>query len=254
MNYTIIYENLIKNAVDRKLDCYVETHHIIPRCMNGDDNKLNLVELTAREHFIAHMLLCKIYPENSKLKFALWAMVNLPKKGNSRYKVSSRTYEQLKLQHSELLSKLFKGRNKGLSYEQIYGNEVALKLKEYKSLQMSGDKHPLYNVTGSSHPKFGHYQTDKWKEEQSIRMSGENNGMYGKTHSDEYKLRKSVEQKGEGNSFYGKTHSDETRKRLHEVAVNRKKYNCKFCNKEVTMMNLIRWHNDNCKHKKTSLG
>lgn len=40
---------------------YYEKHHIIPRCIGGSDNELNLVLLTAREHFLAHYLLCKIY-------------------------------------------------------------------------------------------------------------------------------------------------------------------------------------------------
>jgi len=62
MDYKLHYEKLIERAKNRKLDCYKEVHHIIPRCLKGDDSKENLVELTAREHFIAHLLLIKIYP------------------------------------------------------------------------------------------------------------------------------------------------------------------------------------------------
>lgn len=40
---------------------YVERHHIIPRCMGGSNDRDNLVALTAREHFLAHMLLGKIH-------------------------------------------------------------------------------------------------------------------------------------------------------------------------------------------------
>jgi hypothetical protein len=71
MNYQKIYDQIIKQAKTRKLDGYKEKHHIIPKCIGGLDTKENLVELTAREHFICHRLLCKIYPDNLKLKYAL---------------------------------------------------------------------------------------------------------------------------------------------------------------------------------------
>lgn len=61
MNYELIYKNL----VDKRIACppsgYSEKHHIVPRCIGGDDSKSNIVILTAREHFIAHSLLYKIY-------------------------------------------------------------------------------------------------------------------------------------------------------------------------------------------------
>ena len=53
---------------------YVEKHHIIPRCMFGTDKASNLVLLTPDEHFVAHQLLVKIYPEVDKLIFALVVM------------------------------------------------------------------------------------------------------------------------------------------------------------------------------------
>ena len=74
MNYQEHYDRLISRARGRKLDCYTESHHIIPRCMNGTDDKNNLVELTAREHFIAHILLVKIYPKSYGLIKAVQMM------------------------------------------------------------------------------------------------------------------------------------------------------------------------------------
>ena len=69
MNYSSIYDKLIERAKGRALseNEYYEKHHIIPRCMDGKDEDDNLVNLTAREHYIAHLLLCKIYPNNLKL-------------------------------------------------------------------------------------------------------------------------------------------------------------------------------------------
>ena len=62
MEYTRIYNQLIERAQNRTLEGYVEKHHIIPKCLGGSNNKENLVELTAREHFLCHKLLTKIYP------------------------------------------------------------------------------------------------------------------------------------------------------------------------------------------------
>lgn len=70
MNYSHHYNQLIKNANKRNTDVYTESHHIIPRCMGGSDEKTNLVNLTPEEHYVAHQLLIKIYPENRKLIYA----------------------------------------------------------------------------------------------------------------------------------------------------------------------------------------
>lgn len=62
MNYKLHYDLLISKAESRLLEeQYYEIHHIIPRCLGGLDNDDNLIKLTAKEHYIAHMLLAKIY-------------------------------------------------------------------------------------------------------------------------------------------------------------------------------------------------
>jgi len=76
MNYQKIYDNLVlksqfENRKKIKGGVYYENHHIIPRCLNGSDEKENLVLLTAREHFVAHKLLVEIYPKNKSLIYAL---------------------------------------------------------------------------------------------------------------------------------------------------------------------------------------
>lgn len=42
-------------------DVYYEKHHITPKSLGGSNKNENLVFLTGREHFVAHMLLAKIY-------------------------------------------------------------------------------------------------------------------------------------------------------------------------------------------------
>jgi hypothetical protein len=99
MDYQRIYNQIIERAKTRQLDGYKEKHHIVPKCLNGSNNKLNLVELTAREHFLCHKLLCEIHPNNHKLLYALWLMA-IGKQKNKKYevyKVSSREYERVKI-------------------------------------------------------------------------------------------------------------------------------------------------------------
>ena len=61
-------------ALKRKeFNGYSEIHHIIPKSLGGKDSKDNLVKLSAKEHFIAHRLLAKIYPD-SGMVYAIYMM------------------------------------------------------------------------------------------------------------------------------------------------------------------------------------
>lgn len=99
MNYQKLYNQIIERAKTRQLKGYKEKHHILPKCIGGLDIKENLVELTAREHFLCHKLLCEIHPNSQKLLWALWLMA-IGKQKNKKtepYKVNSREYERLKI-------------------------------------------------------------------------------------------------------------------------------------------------------------
>jgi hypothetical protein len=99
MEYAKIYNQIVERAKNRVLEGYKEKHHIIPKCLGGSNDKNNLVELTAREHFLCHMLLCEIYPNNKNLWYALFLMsINKNKKEHQKYKVSSREYERIKFE------------------------------------------------------------------------------------------------------------------------------------------------------------
>ena len=93
MNYKRIYDDIIERAKTRpRFEGYGENHHILPKCMGGTYDKENMVRLTAREHFICHMLLTKIYP-GSKMALALFRMITTKKVD---YKISSRVYELIR--------------------------------------------------------------------------------------------------------------------------------------------------------------
>jgi hypothetical protein len=68
MNYKLVYERLVKRGQERSIiEGYKEVHHIIPKCIGGNDSVDNLVVLTPEEHYVAHQLLVKIYPGNIRL-------------------------------------------------------------------------------------------------------------------------------------------------------------------------------------------
>ena len=137
MNYEKIYNQIIECAQNRKLEGYKEKHHIIPKCLGGLNEKENLVELTAKEHFLCHKLLCEIHPSNPKLMWALWLMAIGKQKSKviEPYKVGSREYERLKMifiKQSKLKKLLMFIKNKYLkqiqkAYVNMIFKEILLK-------------------------------------------------------------------------------------------------------------------------------
>ena len=79
MDYKKHYDLLIKQARLKLVTgdpVYLENHHIIPKCIGGTDEPENLVYLLPEEHYIAHLLLVKIYPNESGLIYAAHMMAN----------------------------------------------------------------------------------------------------------------------------------------------------------------------------------
>lgn len=134
--YTQWYTSITLNAKNRVLLGYKEKHHIIPRSLGGSDNKENLVDLTAREHFICHWLLTKMYTGESKSKM-VYALNGMKRNGKytQRYetKITSRVYENLKKEFAIVHSATMKGRdpwNKGHKEDRL---EVLENIKQSAS-------------------------------------------------------------------------------------------------------------------------
>ena len=96
--YTRIYYQIIDRAKDRELDGYGEKHHIIPKSFGGSNKKENLVNLTAREHFVCHWLLTKMTEGllKGKMIYAVWMLATNNNPHQQREKISSKKYEILK--------------------------------------------------------------------------------------------------------------------------------------------------------------
>jgi len=113
MDYKAIYYKIIENAKKetdnghRQLG-YFEKHHILPKSLGGSNDKNNLVKLTAREHFICHWLLVKMYNkgtiERNKMLCALWRMNNNGAPDQKEHYINSRAYETLRIEFAKMIS------------------------------------------------------------------------------------------------------------------------------------------------------
>ena len=108
MDYNAVYERLIQTARLSPPPGFRERHHIIPKCIGGSNHPDNLVELTARQHFVAHLLLAKV--RGGKLVSAAWRMSSDGRHGNRKYEWLRRL--QANIMHYDMLGNNYsKGMN-----------------------------------------------------------------------------------------------------------------------------------------------
>ena len=189
--YTKLYYKITSNAKQRITNGYTELHHIIPQSMGGSNDKENLVELTAREHFICHWLLIKMTEgeDRSKMLYALNGM-KAENKYQQRYhtKITARVYEKYRIEHAENHSKRMKGRkawNKGVPQTEEH--------KE-KNRQAALQRAPKSEktITKWKESRAGYTHSEETRQKQSLASKGKPKGPM----SEEEKLKRSVTQKG----------------------------------------------------------
>ncbi len=163
MDYLKIYQNIIERARNRKIGGYTEKHHIIPKCIGGDDSKINIVSLTAKEHFLCHLLLCEIYPESNGLKYAAFSMCNWGGGFVERRKISGITYQRLKTEASKIASEKMRGNS-------IWKN----KRHNESSIEKIRDKRSKQIIT------------DETRKKMSDSKRGKRSGRAGKINSDDH--------------------------------------------------------------------
>lgn len=101
--YTRTYYQIIHRAQARKFLTkvqankvlgYTENHHIVPKSLGGTNDKSNLILLTAREHFLCHLLLCRMLSDPAAIIRMNCAVVRFKE---YKSKVGSRVYELMRL-------------------------------------------------------------------------------------------------------------------------------------------------------------
>lgn len=164
--YTIWYYKIINNAKQRILVSGKNKHHIVPRCMGGNNDSSNLVDLTYREHFICHRLLIKIVDSQfkSKMVYAAWQQSRSAKSNGTL--ITSRTFAKLK----EELSQSYTGR-KRIPFSEEWKNNMSESKKGNKNY-MFNKRHTTDSIEKMSANRIG-------------KCVGKDNPFFNKTHSPE---------------------------------------------------------------------
>lgn len=105
MTYKEFIDNILQTR--GRFNCgneYHERHHIIPKCKNGSDDDTNLIDLFAREHFIAHKLLAEENPDDDQLAHAYTLMAFVKDNRQKRYELTPEEYEDARKIYSERFS------------------------------------------------------------------------------------------------------------------------------------------------------
>lgn len=141
-HYVKRYVKFICSLQSQKIEesQYYETHHICPKAKDMfpyyedfSSNKWNSIKLTARQHFIAHWLLYKAYPWSS-MAYVFYNFNNGYKTKSSKrnsYKISSRVYENLRLQFSKNVSEKRKGTV--IVRDIVTGEKFSASIEQYKT-------------------------------------------------------------------------------------------------------------------------
>lgn len=128
---------------------YYESHHIIPRCMGGIEEVL----LTAKEHYICHLLLCRMTTGANKHKMinALIKMAFSKSEGQKRY--TAKSYSLVRKLIAEKNSETMKGVPKSEKAKQnMKGSSGTWKREVKHKERMVGPNNPMYGKMGDLNP------------------------------------------------------------------------------------------------------
>lgn len=182
--YTKWYYNIINatnagNRIKGKGE-YYESHHIIPKSFGGNNSKSNLVLLTAREHYMCHLLLPQMMIEPIKAGKMVYAFVRMKHKCKN-----NKMFDRFRTAYGRLTA----GEN-----NPFYGKKHTAEC----IANMSGEKHHMYNKKhrpdsilkmklakvgkglGENNPMFGTKHPEEWRTNHSAGMSGEKHFNFGK--------------------------------------------------------------------------
>lgn len=218
MNYEKHYNLLIDKSRHRTIEGYKERHHIVPKAFGGSNKKENLVDLYAREHFIAHMLLYKMQTSKRAKHQMLTACVMMTGKNSH----NSKLYELARKKFSKLHSESISGVN-----SIWYGTS------------RSGDQNPFYGKTHTAETR------------EKLSNLAKNKVIVKNIFTGEI-IKVSKAEFDNNSDLVGITKnkqvSEEIKIKISKSLKNRSICICPYCNKSGTT-NMTRYHFENCKFK-----
>lgn len=176
MNYQKIYDALVRkrreNPLDKKTQ-YCESHHIIPRSLGGTDELENIVNFTAREHYVAHKILVKAYlqkygKESEHYKKMVTALFFMTTSKRWDGKITSRMYDTIRNEFAKR------------QYENNVGERNPMFGRDWREgkTQEEIERHNKKSTTWFRNRNKE--EQNEFRRKCSLRSSGENNPMYGK--------------------------------------------------------------------------
>jgi len=232
MDYQKHYNLLIYKAINNPHKGYTEKHHIVPQCMGGNNSKSNIVRLSAKQHFVAHHLLFKIYG-GSKLANAWYAMCRIGKGQESRI-VNASMFKKAKEARSKQLSVESKG-----ELNHFYGKTHSIESRAKMSAAQKKIK--LWENRSEEHKNALLLSQKKSKTpEHKAKIGRKGMIMLQNVVSGEIIRIDKTDPRAHSKKWV------HPRKLKPET-----KHACIHCGIITTCGNLKRWHNDNCKHKDT---
>jgi hypothetical protein len=117
--YTRWYLALCTSAIGRViLNGRFDRHHIVPRSLHGADCDANVITLTLREHFVAHLLLSKMFMGDFRYKMVAAAVLM------SYRSHCSRRYAALRLERD-----LSHGKRHSQKLKQVHANNPEIQIR-----------------------------------------------------------------------------------------------------------------------------
>ena len=167
---------------------YGEKHHIIPKCLKGGNEKPNIVKLTAEEHFIAHLLLTKMYPDEGRLASVVFLMSH---RVDGQKVKNNKIYGRLR----ESVARSFSAMNKGrISHNK--GKTLSEEQKKHLSVINTGKKQTpetiekrFKNIRGRKTGPKSQETKDKISNSLKGRKSTSPHPMKGKKIPEEHRLK-----------------------------------------------------------------
>jgi hypothetical protein len=223
-----------------------ERHHITPKAFGGSDNADNLVLLTPREHYIAHLLLMKMYTgvEKAKMTYALYRMCsNNP---SQKRVITSKQYEYVRNQ----ITLNCTGINNPRFGIALFTDEQKKKISQ----NMLGEKNHRFGKVPHNKGKTGFLSSEETKKKISQALTGKkrplevrakiSKEMSGLKKSEEHKAKLSLANKG-------KKLKQETKEKMSKErkGMKVKEYICPHCGKKGKSHAMFRWHFNECKYR-----
>lgn len=245
--YTKWYYGIIESAKSRQLVGYRERHHIIPKSLGGSNDQNNLVSLTAREHFVCHLLLPKMVSEKKHLTSVRFALAKFRQYNANQERTILNSWEFAQVRKAHSLA----------ARDSMLGRVLPPRSAEHRaklSKAHKGKPSPLRGRVGCT---AGHTLTEEHKKKIGDAQRGKKMNL-----SDVERHRRSEHLKKFRQSRAGAVLSDKTRKKISNACQGRSPYNkglpaakleCPHCHKLIGgHSNFTRWHNENCKSNPVS--